>query len=153
MKRETDHLSKLNDRYEYPDFNWDVVEPSNQEIQWLNNAFKVSRLHEKSGGRYNMAAIVAKGGRIRSVGKNFYRKSGKAKREDYDVLSIHAELHAILQTEGNLKGHTIYIAGHSNNRNMANTQPCRFCMQTIKDAGIKKIVFCDEDKPVKIILR
>lgn len=149
-------MENISDRYAYNDLNLDIkfVIPYKQDLQWLSNAGKLAITHE-SGGRYKMSALVVKGSGIKMAGKNFYHKAGKTKDPEYDNLGVHAELHALFQNIGgeNLRGYTIYISGYTDKGLMNNTKPCKFCMNLIRNTGIRKIVFLEGGKPRKIIIR
>lgn len=67
------------------------------------------------------------------------------KGEGYDSCkSVHAEQNAIISAaRKDMIGSTIYIAGFEASGLIADATPCTFCKRFIKNAGIKRIVICN----------
>jgi len=76
-----------------------------------------------------MGAVIVKGGSVLASAAND-TKGGK-----------HAEIRA-LHPDISFNGATMYITRPSGERT---SRPCRACFLTIKLAGIKKIIFTDEE--------
>jgi len=102
--------------------------------------------------RYTITATaLSKQGKVLGTATNQYHKSHplaklysiKAGLSDQRVY-IHAELGAILRA-GDSKVHTMLVQRFHNNGALANAKPCKSCQLMLKDFGVKKIVYTDED--------
>lgn len=129
------------------------IRPSKKDKILVHNALKIASSH-KSGGRVQMIAMLEKGGRILSLGKNDFRKKGILKNPIYHEKGIHAELSAIIQFEEDVHNATIIVAGIGNSGYPIKTsKPCDLCMELIyKTSGINKIIYFEnyEIKKIKI---
>ena len=105
-----------------------------------------------SAKRYTITAtVLSKQGKVLGTATNQYHKSHplaklysvKAGLSDQRVY-IHAELGAILRA-GDNKVHTILVQRFHNNGASANAKPCKSCQLMLKDFGVKRIVYTDED--------
>lgn len=107
--------------------------------------------------RYTITATaLSKQGKVLGTATNQYHKSHplaklysiKAGLSDQRVY-IHAELGAILRTGDSKVNttsvHTILVQRFHNNGALANAKPCKSCQLMLKDFGVKKIVYTDED--------
>lgn len=95
---------------------------------------------------HKMSCVIANKNQIISIGFNKY-KTHTASRHQYKM--IHAELAAILDNKfADLKGTTAYIYRENRHGEQALAKPCPSCMETLKLAGVKKIVYTI-DKGVK----
>jgi deoxycytidylate deaminase len=96
------------------------------------------------------AAVVAKGGRVLSTGRN-RKKTHPGSRtvgrdgEEY-CCSVHAEMDAIARVsdKAKLRGATIYIARKGRNNEPGMSCPCKMCQSLISESGIKRAVFTTE---------
>lgn len=95
--------------------------------------------------RYKFGAIIARGKRIVSVGTNVFKTHPIYRNYGSFVNSIHAEYYAILRADDTVDC-TMYIARYSIN---LKSKPCVVCMQLIKDAGIRDIVYHNGREVVK----
>ena len=124
----------------------------------LNKAKEVANksTFQNSYGKFvGVGAIIVRGNRIvsSSVNKNkthplmkYYNKEVPYKRIPY----LHAEVAALLAArweigKNDLMNCTIYIARKLNCDGWGLARPCPACMQALKDAGIKKIVYTTEN--------
>ena len=93
---------------------------------------------KKSNHRYKLGAVIAKGNKVLSKACNIIKTHPRYGSGTYQQL--HAEGNAIykaLRKGLDLRGTTIYI--YRQNNNLA--KPCSCCVNHIKAAGIKNIVY------------
>jgi len=92
-------------------------------------------------------AVVVKGGRVLSTGINKERNHPAIVSSNHikEHCSVHAEVDALKRIE-NPKGATIYIARVNRRGQNRESQPCRACYKTLKNAGIKKIVYTTSEE-------
>ena len=114
-----------------------------------------STFQNTHGKNIGVGAVIYKGKKIiaSSVNKNkthplmkYYNKEVPYKRIPY----LHAEIAALLAArweigKNDLKNCTVYIARKLNCDGWGFARPCPACMQALKDAGIKKIVYTTEN--------
>jgi deoxycytidylate deaminase len=115
---------------------------SKRHIQWYKNAQNIARNHD-SEGRYSIAAVIAKGNRIFSVGYNYYpgRRAGRTFHPLYKGLGTHAEIVAL--SSGDCRHAILYIAGYSRFGKEICTKPCGRCVQMILNSTLKAVVYMD----------
>ena len=105
---------------------------------------KLSSLRSKDPSTQVGACIVSSDNRILSIGYNGapngfddedfpWEREGKPIDTKY-MYVCHAELNAILNSIGDLKGCTIYVS----------LFPCHECVKAIIQSGIKEIIYEDE---------
>lgn len=93
--------------------------------------------------------ITDKKGNILSIGvnnitkthpiqKKFAKRSGNIERQ-----YLHAEIHALIKCNG--RPHTIYVARITTKELTALAKPCAVCSLAIKEAGVKKVVYTDNN--------
>ena len=91
---------------------------------------------------HKVSAVIAKKNHIISIGFNKYKTHTKSLHPWH---YIHAELDAILDNKfADLKGSTIYIYRETRDGIPALSKPCESCMEAIRLAGIKKVVYTNE---------
>lgn len=108
---------------------------TNNAEYWLKKALEIA-----SDARFvtqKMGCVVVKGGVMVSAAHNL----GVAKNVGIGITSKHAEKRALRPFATDYTGAVIYVArvGKSMSR------PCNSCMELIREAGIKKIVYFDWD--------
>lgn len=91
--------------------------------------------------KHKMGAVIAKKGRVVSVGFNTYKTHTKS-RDPYHT--IHAELSAILKARRDVSGLDIYIYREIKDGSLGMARPCTHCMEIIKEAGIKNVYYTTE---------
>lgn len=94
-------------------------------------------LAETSECHYRMSAVITNGARVLSLGVNQIKTHPKQAIYREHVVSIHAELAAILHARTDLTGATIYIARWKN----LISKPCLTCREIIREAGITTAVY------------
>lgn len=88
---------------------------------------------------YKMSCVIADKNQVISIGFNKYKTHPKSL---HPWGFIHAELAAILDNKfADLKGCTAYIYRETRDGKPAMAKPCPTCMETLKLAGIKKVVY------------
>ena len=88
-----------------------------------------------------MSCVIANKNQVVSIGFNKYKTDPKSR---HPFKMIHAELAAILDNRfADLKGTTAYIYREDRHGNAALAKPCPSCMETLRLAGIKKVVYSD----------
>jgi pyrimidine deaminase RibD-like protein len=76
------------------------------------------------------------------VGVNKYVNSPfKVSQEHMHRCSIHAEVAAIRNAGGNVRGATIYVARINNRGETRFSAPCHKCQRVLDDYGIRKAVW------------
>lgn len=91
---------------------------------------------------HRMSVVIAQKNQIVSIGFNKYKTSPKS---NHPYRMIHAELSAILDNKFvDLKGATAYIYREHRDGTFALSRPCKYCMEALKVAGIKKICYTIE---------
>tara|TARA_R110000796_G_scaffold22706_1_gene65537 strand:- start:47 stop:478 length:432 start_codon:yes stop_codon:yes gene_type:complete len=96
------------------------------------------------------AAIIVKGGRVLSVGRNRDKTHPDAIGYEEDgtpyTRTIHAEMDAIsrVKNKEHLKGATIFVARKGRNNEPGMSCPCKMCQSLINKYGLKRAVFTTE---------
>lgn len=76
------------------------------------------------------------------VGINKYvNKPFFTSQEHMDRCSVHAEVAAIRNARGNVRGATIYVARINNRGEVRYSRPCDKCQMVLDDYGIRKAVW------------
>lgn len=108
--------------------------------------------------RIKIGCVIVKGSKILSRGVNIEKSHPKQKylNKKYRGFNthnsfIHAELNAILNTNANLEGATIYLYREDNNGIMCCCKPCPACEFVLKQVGINTVYYTDYNKFVKEI--
>lgn len=78
------------------------------------------------------------------VGKNYVWKPSP--RHFPEACGRHAEIHLLNRTD--LKRETVYVVGRNSSGNvMRNSKPCKYCMQELLDAGVRRLVYYNNGRP------
>ncbi len=98
--------------------------------------------------RYKIGAvIIGKGGKVLSISHNIFKSHTSHKDWPSWTVSIHAEASCIMRANCDIRGTTIYVSRLGGN---GISCPCPHCMECIRIAGIKTIVYSDGCSLVKI---
>lgn len=112
---------------------------SNRDRSWLNCAI---RLALRSTANKRHGCIIIKGGRVIGYGYNSYiNKPFFTSPEHLDKCSIHAEIAAIRNSSGNVKGATVYVARVNNRGEVRYSEPCDKCRLELDRYGIRKAIW------------
>ena len=103
--------------------------------------------------RAKMGAVIAKNGRVLSVGNNsvrYYRDPKGLKVSRVWDNSLHAEQAAILKLlnsrrQDELVGATIFVSRVRKTGLPGLAKPCKICSELIEAVGIKKVVYTTND--------
>lgn len=109
---------------------------SRRDQAWLNYAL---RLAENSKERHRHACVIVRGGSIQARGINTNRNT-PGFVDDVEALAIHAEV-AALKSCHRTDGAVAYVARINVRGEARQSRPCPRCMQALKDAGIKRVVY------------
>lgn len=87
-------------------------------------------------------AVIVKGGRVLSIGRNRYKTHPKSSEEEFS-RSVHAEMDAIWKVKDKsiLQGATIYVARKGRNDLPGMSCPCAKCQEIISKHGMRRAVF------------
>ena len=107
---------------------------SNNDVSFLAAASKIALT---SDYRFRMAALIVKSGRVLGGDVNVPRITPDTPPKR---CSTHAEVRA-LKTTKSTAGSIIYIARLLLNDEQALAKPCVWCLESIIDAGVSKVVF------------
>ena len=121
---------------------------SNKELNLSNIAIDIAL---QSNQHYKLGCIIIKNGKI--VCKNFNDKRSRINGKNF--VCIHAEInciHNLLKYEKNyrkLKNYSLFVIriGKDENGNIVlrNAKPCKYCTESIKRIGLKKIIYSNDD--------
>lgn len=92
---------------------------------------------------HNMNKLIPVDHRYREAIRRHFCKDAKARRERSD--STHAEAYAIIRSATDLRGTTLYSARTTRKGEKRNSCPCPSCWQMIAIAGIKTVLWLDDD--------
>ncbi len=101
--------------------------------------------------RLRIGAVISRGGSVISEGHNINRTHTLHKN-----WSIHAEMAAIISKRyyyNFLSGATIWVYRQTRDGKPALAKPCRYCMEHIIEAGIKKIYYTVNKEPYYKIIK
>lgn len=116
----------------------------------LQTAIKMIKQSEFDPGLCaHLSAIIVKGGKIISVGRNKPKMNSYIKNRAHheNCATIHAEIDAIFKVRRkiDLRGSDIYVARITKLGDHGMAAPCPMCMNTIKNYGIKRIYYTTQD--------
>lgn len=117
---------------------------SNKDHSRLKQASRIAA--ESDVHKYKLGAVIERGGRVLAVGVNSYRTYGRHYRETDDfpprsVWTYHAEEAALKAVGMEANGATLYVSRVNKRGDVRMAKPCKDCMELIKKAGIKRIVY------------
>ncbi len=118
--------------------------------------------------RRNYGAVIVKDGVIVSTGYNGAARGeencidkGTCVREDMGIpageryelcVAVHAEANAIINASlEEMKGATMYVAGHNYNRTAASCHPCLMCHRMIRNAQLSKVIYYSSDQRILVL--
>lgn len=130
---------------------------SNNDRCFMDLAVRVA---EQSSCKFLHGAVIVSGGkplitapnipklipfsyRYRQAIRANYSREAAKRRERSD--STHAETHAIIRAAMDLKGTTLYSARVTRSGDRRNSCPCPSCWQMILIAGIKTVLWFDDN--------
>lgn len=109
------------------------------------------------GVKYELVAkVYDKQNRLLSTGINSYVKTHPVQAEYAarvglpDKQFLHAEVRAIIKALKKGKPHSIHIERYGKDGSPLRAAPCPVCALAIKEAGIKKVTFTDDETNTNI---
>ena len=107
---------------------------SNRDKSYLKLAAKIA---QASDCVHKHGAVIIRGGSVLAVGIN------KWKSFSPEVGSTHAEMDALSRLR-DAKGATIYVSRINRRGEPLLSKPCKECMESLEDAGIKRVVYTEK---------
>jgi deoxycytidylate deaminase len=89
---------------------------------------------------HRLGAVIVRGNRIVSIGYNKYKTNPHS---PHPYKHVHAEVMAILRSNGECVGGDLYIYREGRDGLPRISRPCKSCILAIKKAGIKNIYYTD----------
>ena len=109
----------------------------------LSAAIQAAMTDAQRNSPYQLGAAISYRSTVVSTGFN-RRKTHPRSPHQYKWL--HAEMDAIIKARRNpIDGLTMYVVRIRKDGTYGNSKPCRECVQAIRDAGLKTVVFCQRD--------
>lgn len=125
-------------RFPYEKYDYIEEQLSNNDSSFLAATAKIALT---SDYRFRMAALLVKSGRVLGGDTNVARITPNTPP---NRVSTHAEIRVLKNTK-NTKGATLYVARLKSKDEHGLAKPCIWCLNTILDAGISKVVFTTND--------
>lgn len=112
---------------------------SKKDEAWLDVAV---RLAHDSEATKRHGCVIVKGGSVKGLGINKYTNNPfNVSPEHMDRRSVHAEVAAIRNAGGSVRGATIYVARINNRGETRFSAPCQECQLEMAKYGIRKAVW------------
>lgn len=112
---------------------------SKRDAAWLEYAIKLAHT---SVANKRHGCVIVKGGSVIGTGVNKYiNKPYFVSPEHINRCSIHAEVAAIRNAGGRVKGATIYVARINNSGETRYSAPCSKCQKELARYGIRKAIW------------
>ncbi len=101
--------------------------------------------------KWKLATIITKGGSVISTGLSSYRNSPKHNEGDGKNCSEHSEIAALrkISPEKDLKGAVAYVARISRGGFVSIAKPCEACEAALRDAGIKRVHYTENETTIR----
>lgn len=100
------------------------------------------RLAERSTATKRHGCVIVKGGSVIGTGVNKYvNKPYFVSEEHMHRCSIHAEVAAIRNANGNVRGATVYVARINNRGEPKMSAPCERCQYELERYGVRKAIW------------
>lgn len=106
---------------------------------------KAKKLAINNGRQYHLAAILKRGGKVIRVGVNTDKTHPRFKRQYEDGewgSHMHAEMNVLRFAQ---PGDVIEVMRFSKSEELTMAKPCRWCQKFIREAGIKKVLYTNDD--------
>jgi len=106
--------------------------------------YQAKNLALSNGRSYHIAAILRRNGKVVRVGENTDKTHPRFKRQYPDgtwASHMHAEMNVLRFAK---PGDTIEVMRFCGDR-LAMAKPCPHCMRFMKEAGIKKVRYTNQD--------
>jgi deoxycytidylate deaminase len=112
----------------------------------LPSYFRLAKNASKhSEHKIKVGAVLVDGSRVISVGFNKIKYNGRFETK-WDTT--HAEISALMTSgKRNIKNATIYVYREKRNGTIGMARPCEYCQQSLKDFGVKTMIYTIENYP------
>lgn len=108
-------------------------------------ALAISAAEKSDHEKWKLGSVIWRGGSVLSTGFNRIRNDPSVvEDEKYFHCTVHAEADAI-RNAGDTIGAKLFVARVTKGGNLALAKPCLRCMEVIRDNGIKKVYYTDEN--------
>lgn len=125
-----------------------MMELTQNDLRMIELAKKIAL---KSKQKYKHGTVIAKGCKVIDVGCNQDKTHTKAKPY-YAHRKLHSEQHAILgNTIKELRGTTLFTVRVDDYGNLRIGRPCHVCLPLIEAAGIKQIIYSNNNGEMETI--
>lgn len=96
---------------------------------------------------YKIGACLMRGSRVISGGFNQIKTHPITRRfENHYITGLHAEMHACVGVnEKNLKGADIYVIRARRDNTIGLAKPCSICQCFLRELGIRRVYFSNND--------
>lgn len=118
----------------YDVYEYDEEPLSNNDYSFLAATTKIATT---SMYRFRIAAMIVKSGRVLGADVNMYKITPSTPP---NRLSTHAEIRVLKNTK-NTDGATLFVARLKSDDTTSIAKPCAWCLHSILDAGINKVIF------------
>lgn len=114
--------------------------------KYMEFALQKLREHDYGHLEYRFVAVIAKGGRVLSVGFNSGRKHGLIetfRQPDECWTNVHAECDAVLRARRkiDLRGSKVYVARMTVDGSVRGACPCPMCQRVLALYGVRRAYF------------
>jgi tRNA(Arg) A34 adenosine deaminase TadA len=113
-----------------------------RDYRWVQRSIGVALT---SAHPFKMGAVAIRGGNLQGYATNRIRNHPKVVDDWYDC-SVHAE--QSLAENCDVRSSIVYIARVTPGGNAALAKPCRSCLQSLTESGVKRIVWTEDDESV-----
>jgi deoxycytidylate deaminase len=110
--------------------------------------FKLARnISKLSEYRVQVGAVLAKKVPLMACANKLVSHPKFANGNDHRT-TLHAEMRCLLHTQhSDREGSVIYVYRETKDQKPALARPCAFCMEALKEAGVKKVFFSTNKFP------
>jgi len=105
----------------------------------------VATAEKSDHDKWRLGSVVWRGGSVLSTGVNRVKNDPSVVEDSKHFhCSIHAEADA-LRNAGDTRGARLFVARVTRSGNLALAKPCSRCMEAIREHGIKRVYYTDEN--------
>lgn len=122
-----------------------VSELSQRDYRWLQRSVGVALT---SSHQFRMGALAMKGGQLRGYATNRLRNHPRIVEDWYDC-STHAE-QSLIET-CDTRSSIVYVARVTPGGSVALAKPCQSCLRSLTEAGVKRVVWTEDDNAVGML--
>ena len=102
-----------------------------------------AKLSEKSSHKFQVGSVIARGNKVLGIGFNKVKTSPQS---NHAFKTRHAELDALISCGlEDTRGAVCYVYRRLKDGNCAMARPCPSCETILKERGIKKVYYTDDN--------